>query len=58
MRLAQHEVRRLDRRELSLAVDSRNGPALKLYFRHGLKRVGSRLALLRDLHPAAPTAAR
>jgi ribosomal protein S18 acetylase RimI-like enzyme len=54
MRLALNEVKRLDRSELSLAVDSRNEPALKLYFRHGLRRVGSRLALLRDLRSAAP----
>jgi ribosomal protein S18 acetylase RimI-like enzyme len=54
MKLALNEVKRLDRRELSLAVDSRNAPALKLYFRHGLRRVGSRLALLRDLR-AVPT---
>ena len=36
-------------RRLTLAVDSRNAPALKLYHRHGLSRVCSRLALLRDL---------
>jgi GNAT superfamily N-acetyltransferase len=54
MRLAFNETTRLQRRELSLAVDSRNTPALKLYFRHGLRRVGSRLALLRDLRTAAP----
>jgi len=35
--------------ELTLAVDSRNAPAMKLYFRHGLKRVGSRSAMIRDL---------
>ena len=34
---------------LSLAVDAGNAPALKLYFRHGLRRVGARLALIRDL---------
>jgi len=35
--------------ELTLAVDSRNVPAMKLYFRHGMKRVGSRLAIIQDL---------
>jgi mycothiol synthase len=34
---------------LSLAVDSRNEPALRLYYRHGLRKIGSRTALLRDL---------
>jgi ribosomal protein S18 acetylase RimI-like enzyme len=37
------------RENLSLAVDSRNQPALRLYFRHGLKRIGSRVALIREL---------
>jgi ribosomal protein S18 acetylase RimI-like enzyme len=34
---------------LSLAVDSKNAPALKLYHRHGLSRICTRLALIRDL---------
>lgn len=34
---------------LSLAVDSQNAPALRLYYRHGLQRVCSKLALMRDL---------
>jgi GNAT superfamily N-acetyltransferase len=34
---------------LSLAVDARNAPALKLYYRHGLQRVASRIAFMRDL---------
>jgi ribosomal protein S18 acetylase RimI-like enzyme len=37
------------RENLSLAVDSRNQPALRLYYRHGLRRIGSRIALIRDL---------
>lgn len=41
---------------LSLAVDSRNTPAIKLYHRNGLQRICSKLALMRDLriekHPA------
>jgi len=36
-------------RYLTLAVDSRNLPALKLYRRHGLREVCSRIALLQDL---------
>jgi ribosomal protein S18 acetylase RimI-like enzyme len=38
------------RENLSLAVDSRNQPALRLYYRHGLRRIGSRVALLRLLN--------
>jgi hypothetical protein len=34
---------------LSLAVDSGNTPALKLYYRHGLQRVGAKDALMRRL---------
>ncbi len=34
---------------LCLAVDSLNIPALKLYYRHGMERVGSRVALIRPL---------
>jgi GNAT superfamily N-acetyltransferase len=32
-----------------LAVDSENLPALKLYYRHGMQRVATKLAMLRDL---------
>jgi ribosomal protein S18 acetylase RimI-like enzyme len=39
---------------LCLAVDALNTPALKLYYRHGMQRIGSKLALLRDIStPAA-----
>jgi hypothetical protein len=34
---------------LTLAVDSRNAPALKLYFRHGMHRVASKVAMMREL---------
>jgi GNAT superfamily N-acetyltransferase len=34
---------------LSLAVDSRNAPAIKLYHRNGMQRICSKLALMRDL---------
>lgn len=42
---------------LCLAVDSLNTPALKLYYRHGMNRIASKIAMLRDLqhNPAAPT---
>jgi ribosomal protein S18 acetylase RimI-like enzyme len=42
--VASHELGRL-----SLAVDALNTPALKLYYRHGMQRVASKVALLRDL---------
>ena len=45
--LAVTAGRRLPR--LCLAVDALNVPALKLYYRHGMQRVGSKLALMRDL---------
>lgn len=34
---------------LTLAVDAANLPAMRLYFRSGFARIGSKLALLRDL---------
>lgn len=36
-------------KRLSLAVDAQNIPALKLYYRHGMNRVTSKLALMRNL---------
>jgi ribosomal protein S18 acetylase RimI-like enzyme len=38
---------------LSLAVDSENAPALKLYYRHGMQRIGAKLALMRRLDEAS-----
>ena len=35
--------------KLSLAVDSVNAPALKLYYRHGMRQMTRKLALMRDL---------
>jgi ribosomal protein S18 acetylase RimI-like enzyme len=49
MRHALAVVAREGAGSLSLAVDSRNAPALKLYYRHGLKRLTTRIALIRDL---------
>ena len=40
---------RIGSRRLSLAVDSQNAPALRLYHRHGLARLCTRVAMLRDL---------
>jgi mycothiol synthase len=39
---------------LCLAVDSLNTPALKLYYRHGMQRIASKFAMLRDLRKADP----
>jgi mycothiol synthase len=36
---------------LSCAVDAANVPALKLYYRHGMEKVGSKQAMIRDLRP-------
>jgi ribosomal protein S18 acetylase RimI-like enzyme len=42
---------------ITLAVDAQNVPALRLYYGHGLHRLCSKLALMRDLRiePSAPT---
>jgi ribosomal-protein-alanine N-acetyltransferase len=40
------------RQRLTLAVDSRNVPALHLYFRHGFQKVGEKTAFIRDLRGA------
>lgn len=52
MRLALASVVGQERSELTLAVDSRNTPALRLYYRHGMKRIGSRVALIKSLRAA------
>jgi L-amino acid N-acyltransferase YncA len=54
MQHAIHEATTASGRQLTLAVDSQNAPALKLYHRHGLKQICSRIAMLRDLRE--PTA--
>jgi mycothiol synthase len=50
MRQALHVVASHGRADiLALAVDARNEPALRLYHRHGLRRVGTKLAMMRQL---------
>jgi len=49
MRLALWAVRSMGLCELTLAVDANNTPALRLYYRHGMQQVGSKIALMRDL---------
>ncbi len=45
--MARVSERKLGR--LSLAVDALNGPALKLYHRHGMVRVTSKVAMMKEL---------
>ena len=49
IRQAFHAVREMNLARLTLAVDSKNTPALRLYYRHGMQRVGSKIAMMRDL---------
>lgn len=51
---ASHRVISDQRRRLTLAVDSKNTPALKLYSRFGMQRIASRMAMIRDLRTTAP----
>jgi len=54
MRQAFSSVAAQQQPKLCLAVDSQNTPALKLYYRHGMHRIASKLALLRDLRNSNP----
>jgi len=56
MNLALHRVRQRNFAGLTLAVDSRNAPALRLYHRHGMQRLMSKVALMRDLVTNQPLA--
>jgi mycothiol synthase len=49
MRQAIWAIRQMGLQRLTLAVDSQNAPALKLYYRHGLQHAGCKKAMLRDL---------
>lgn len=59
-RLGDHLVKRalagvveLRATRLTLAVDAKNEPALKLYYRNGMARAGSKVAMMRDLRGGA-----
>lgn len=52
MRHALHTVAAGGVGALALAVDAGNAPALRLYHRHGLRRIGSKLAFMRQLRIA------
>jgi ribosomal protein S18 acetylase RimI-like enzyme len=49
MQEASHRLALEQKRRLTLAVDSKNTPALKLYSRHGMQRIAARMAMIRDL---------
>ena len=49
MDLAMHLAKQAARPRISLAVDSINNPALKLYYRAGLQRTMSKIAMVRNL---------
>jgi ribosomal protein S18 acetylase RimI-like enzyme len=53
LRQALHCVRRAGRSDLTLAVDAGNAPALRLYHRQGLRQIGARIALVRNLRQSA-----
>ncbi len=46
---AVHQTAAVGCTTLTLAVDSVNQPAIKLYFRHGFRRMGNRQAFMRVL---------
>jgi ribosomal protein S18 acetylase RimI-like enzyme len=56
MELALYRVRQRNLAGLTLAVDSRNTPAIKLYHRHGMQRLMSKVALMRNLLTNQPLA--
>ena len=47
MRLAEARVNQRKLSRLTLAVDSLNEPALRLYYRHGMQRLTSKVAMMR-----------
>jgi ribosomal protein S18 acetylase RimI-like enzyme len=50
-------ARSLRMTRLTLAVDSQNVPALRLYYGHGMQNLCSKVALMRDLRPTPNAAA-
>jgi ribosomal protein S18 acetylase RimI-like enzyme len=56
LRQALAVAARLGHSRFCLAVDAQNLPALKLYYRHGMQRVGTKLAMLKDLRKPAEQA--
>jgi ribosomal protein S18 acetylase RimI-like enzyme len=52
LRHALGTVARIERARLTLAVDSANVPALKLYYRQGMQQIATKVAMMRDLRAA------
>jgi len=52
MRLALSTAKAAGCHRLTTAVDAQNTPAMRMYVRHGMQRVGSRVAMMRVLCPA------
>lgn len=57
VRHALAAVAELGMGRLTLAVDARNAPALKVYYRNGMARAGAKLAVMRDLRAAGEVGA-
>jgi mycothiol synthase len=57
LRQAMAKAHEDHRRRLTLAVDSRNQPALRLYYRHGFQKMATKIALIRDLRAKTVTSA-
>jgi mycothiol synthase len=51
MQEAMSLILRDNRRRLTLAVDAKNAPALRLYYGQGMQRITSKIAMIRDLRP-------
>jgi ribosomal protein S18 acetylase RimI-like enzyme len=51
MKQAMHLILANGKRRLTLAVDSNNAPALRLYYSHGMQRLTTKVAMIRDLRP-------
>lgn len=62
MRLAFSTAAQAGCNRLTTAVDSQNTPAMRMYMRHGMRRIGSRVAMMRllttPLSPGEPGTAR
>lgn len=52
LKLALTRAQELSCRRLTTAVDAHNTPAMRMYFRAGMQRIGSRLAMVRVIHGA------
>ena len=53
LKLALSRAEELSCRRLTTAVDSHNTPAMRVYLRAGMQRIGSRMAMVRVIHARA-----